>query len=116
MPAYPTTKIATTSASTGRAYRNEPSDTNECLAERSEEQVLRVDQGADDDEDLDDDGRHFLDPLHGRVLRVDIALDERIRDHRLRAADVRPAAAERVAGDLRHREELQHVDVEPVQG
>ena len=48
-------------------------------------------------------------------MRVHVALDERVRDDRLRAADVRPAAAERVAGDLRHGEEVQHLDVEAVQ-
>ena len=48
-------------------------------------------------------------------MLVDVALDERIGDDRLRAADVRPAPAERVAGDLRHREEMQHADVQAVQ-
>ena len=51
----------------------------------------------------------------GRVVLIEIALNERIRHDRLRAADVRPASAEGVAGDLRHREQPQQVEVEAMQ-
>ena len=69
-----------------------------------QKEAFDVDQHGDDDEDLKNNRRHFLDPLDGRIGLVDITLDEGIGHDGLRRTDMRPAAAERIARDLRHRE------------
>jgi len=58
---------------------------------------------------------HLPDPLRRSVVRVQVALDEGIGDDRLRAADVRPAPTERIAGDLRHGKEVQRLDLKTSQ-
>ena len=87
----------------GRARPTAPA-----VSQPRQQRAFEVDERRQHHEDLDDDRRHLPDPLDRRVVLVHVALDERVGDDRLRAPDVRPAAAERVAGNLRHREELQH--------
>src|SRR5215510_13287025 len=60
----------------------------------SEQQRLDVDERGQRDERREDDGGHVTNPLDWRVALVHVALDERIGHDGLRAADVRPAAAE----------------------
>ena len=64
------------------------------------------------DEHLEDDGRHLPNPLNRREPCIDVALNERIRDDRLRRPDMGPAAAQRVPGNLRHGEQVQHLQIE----
>src|SRR6185369_11200228 len=78
------------------------------------ERALDVNDHAHQHHRLHDDRRHLPDPLDRRIARVDVALNEGVRDHRLRASDVRPAAAKGIARYLRHCEEPQHAEAQAV--
>src|SRR6188768_2731526 len=77
--------------------------------------VFDVYEGANRHQYLKDHRSHFPYPLHWRVVLVDISLNKRVGDNGLCRTDVRPAAAERISGNLSHRKQVKRVDIEIVQ-
>ena len=87
-------------------------------AEPGQEGAFAVQEDGDEREHLQNHRRRVLHPLNWRVPGIHVTLDERVGDDRLRLADVRPTAAKRIAGDLRHGEEMEDraIEVEQAPG
>src|SRR5215510_8626402 len=86
------------------ANNETPEADSRVLLQPLEKNVHAVYKNSNHQQNLTDHWSHFLDPLYGSVVFVDVPLDECICNDRLCATYVSPTSAETIAGNLRHGE------------